>query len=62
MIFHPDTVIDKPTIEIHYIAPFKESCSCHPEKTYMGWIVEVRGKYYKAKINSEVVIGKLFNN
>lgn len=46
MIFHPDTIIDKPTSEVHYIMPCTWSCSCKPGKTYVGWTAEIKGKIY----------------
>lgn len=44
---HPDTVIDKPTAEVHYIMPCTWKCSCDGfKKTWIGWTVDVKGKVY----------------
>lgn len=45
-MFHPDTIIEKPTSEVHYIMPCTWKCSCDWNKTYTGWTVLVKGKIY----------------
>lgn len=44
MIFHPDTVIEKPTADLIYIMPCTWKCSCDWSRTYTGWVVKVAGK------------------
>lgn len=46
MTAHPDTIIEHPTSEVHYILPCTWKCSCDWNKTYTGWTAEIKGKIY----------------
>ena len=47
LFFHPDTVIEKATPEVHYLMPCTWTCSCDKnKKVWKGWVAEIHGKIY----------------